>query len=134
VIDHCRSCRKGDCRGGFCTTSGSPACRSASSRVWDLHCRVMFAAVRMVFSASKVAILVVRVVLLACKFLTVCCRSFSWPASCWSWVSRAGLAISSSSSKQVCCVETMVDGVRLTRKSQSTDLLGDTLGDRGQVC
>ncbi len=33
------------------------------------------------------------------------------------------------SSKQVHCVETMVAGVRLTQKSQSTNHLGDNLGD-----
>ncbi len=44
-------------------------------------------------------------------------------------MSTAGLAISLSSSKQVRRVETMVSGVWLTWKSQSTHLLGNTLGD-----
>ncbi len=46
--------------------------------------------------------------------------------------STAGSAISSLSSKQVPCVETMVAGVCLTWKSQSTNLLGDTSGDRAK--
>ncbi len=91
--------------------------------------RVVFAAVMVVFSASKVAILVVRVVLLACKFLMVCCKAFSWPASCMSWARRASSAVSLLLSKQVCHVKTMVAGVGLTWKSQSTNLLGDTSGD-----
>ncbi len=39
------------------------------------------------------------------------------------------MAIFLSSSKQVCRVETMVAGVWLTWKSQSTNLLGDTSDD-----
>jgi hypothetical protein len=42
------------------------------------------------------------------------------------------LAISSLSSKRARRVETMVVGVGLTRKSQSTNLLGDTLGDQAE--
>ncbi len=44
-------------------------------------------------------------------------------------MSTAGLTISLLLSKQVCRVETMVAGVWLTRKSQSTNLLGDTSAD-----
>ncbi len=39
------------------------------------------------------------------------------------------MAISWSSSKQVCRVDTMVAGVGLTWKLQSTNLLGDSSGD-----
>ncbi len=84
------------------------------------------------FSTSKVAILAVSVVLLACKFPTVYGLALSWPASFWSWAIRAGLAISLLSLKQVHHMDTMVAGVGLTWKSQSTNLLRDTLDDRAE--
>ncbi len=112
----------------------APPAAAPPERFWIWALRVMLAVVRVVFSASEVAILVARVLLLACKFPTVWWRAFSWPTSCWSWASTAGLATSLSSSKQVCPVKThgcwcLVDLEVTINKSS-----GRYLGWLGQAC